>query len=95
MCTHDDEPVSGELPWLGPVDELGDRSNSTAFAVTRSSVGPKTKRELAKGLKACAHASYMYSALDKSSFLSTDLWCVHKNICDPRIQEQQTIYATT
>ena len=71
MCTHDDEPVSGELPWLGPADELGDRSNSTAFAVTRSSVGLKTKRELAKGLKACAHASYMYSALDKSSFIPT------------------------
>ena len=51
MCTHDDEPVSGELFWLGPVDELGDRSNSTVFAVTRSSLGPKTKKGTSQRLE--------------------------------------------
>ena len=60
MCTHDDEPVSGELLRLGPVDELGDRTKSSAFAVTRSSLGAKTKKVTSQRLEGlCARVVHV------------------------------------
>ena len=69
--SHRAESQTGDYPLARKVQAAEQESRKQEKTSERKNTSRCRVGVAGKGLKACAHASFMYSALDKSSFTPT------------------------